>query len=174
MECAIPRPTLENPIPAMCCPSAIPSRPSFLLSTASRRDLEIISIAFQMEHICHFPYSFGLYIPRSHVSGHPYRWKLSVLWHGEHHIRIHDCNDRHIMWIDTDEFSLSLHICDNIIDRNLCSIPAVVGTAMIRYAWFFRGCNSSRLLTSSNSGLAIMIPIAFEVSIEDPPPIAIR
>ena len=37
---------------------------------------------------------------------------------------------------------------------------------------FLVGATPSRLLTSSNSGFAMMMPIAFAVSIEDPPPIA--
>ena len=54
------------------------------------------------------------------------------------------------------------------------AVPAVVGTAMIGIDGFLVGATPSRLLTSSNSGLAMMIPIAFAVSIEEPPPIAIR
>ena len=42
----MPRPTLENPMPAMYWPRAIPSRPSCVLATAPRRDLEMISMAF--------------------------------------------------------------------------------------------------------------------------------
>ena len=54
------------------------------------------------------------------------------------------------------------------------AVPAVVGTAMIGTQGFFVGATPSRLLTSSNSGFAMIIPIALEVSMEDPPPIAIR
>ena len=53
------------------------------------------------------------------------------------------------------------------------AVPAVVGTAMIGTQGFFVGATPSRLLTSSNSGLAMIMPIALDVSIEDPPPIAI-
>ena len=52
------------------------------------------------------------------------------------------------------------------------AVPAVVGTAMIGTHGFFVGATPSRLLTSSNYGFAIMIPIAFAVSMEDPPPMA--
>ena len=45
MECAIPSPTFENPMPAMYWPSAMPSRPSFLFSTASLKEAEISLIA---------------------------------------------------------------------------------------------------------------------------------
>ena len=54
------------------------------------------------------------------------------------------------------------------------AVPAVVGTAMIGTHGFFVGATPSKLLTSSNSGFAMMIPIAFDVSIEEPPPIAMR
>ena len=54
----------------------------------------------------------------------------------------------------------------------LAAVPAVVGTAMIGTQGFFVGAVPSRLLTSSNSGFAMMIPIAFAVSMEEPPPIA--
>jgi len=53
------------------------------------------------------------------------------------------------------------------------AVPAVVGTAMIGTHGFLVGATPSRLLTSSNSGFAMIMPIAFAVSIEDPPPIAI-
>ena len=49
-----------------------------------------------------------------------------------------------------------------------------VGTAKIGTDLFFVGATPSRLLISSNSGFAITIPIPFAVSIEEPPPIAIR
>ena len=37
MLCTMPRPTLEKPMPAMYWPSAMPSRPSGVFSTAPRR-----------------------------------------------------------------------------------------------------------------------------------------
>ena len=43
------------------------------------------------------------------------------------------------------------------------AVPAVVGTAMIGTQGFFVGATPSRLLTSSNSGFAMIIPIALEV-----------
>ena len=47
---------------------------------------------------------------------------------------------------------------------------------MIRgnHSGFLVGATPSRLLTSSNSGFAMIIPMALEVSMEEPPPIAIR
>lgn len=66
------------------------------------------------------------------------------------------------------------YVGDNVVD-NLCSSTgyAVVGTAMIGTHGFLVGAVPSRLLTSSN-------PVCdddtdgFEVSIEEPPPMAIR
>ena len=47
IECTMPRPTLENPMPATYWPSAIPSLPSGVLSTAPLRERAIISMAFR-------------------------------------------------------------------------------------------------------------------------------
>ena len=52
------------------------------------------------------------------------------------------------------------------------AVPAVVGNAMIGTDFFFVGATPSKETTSLNSGLLVMIPIAFEVSIDEPPPIA--
>ena len=54
------------------------------------------------------------------------------------------------------------------------AVPAVVGTANIGTDLFLVGATPSRLLTSAKSGLAMMIPIPLAVSIDEPPPIAIR
>ena len=50
------------------------------------------------------------------------------------------------------------------------AVPAVVGTAMVKTACFFVSATPSRLLTSANSGLLAMMPMAFAVSIAEPPP----
>ena len=52
------------------------------------------------------------------------------------------------------------------------AVPAVVGTAMIGTQGFLVGATPSRLLTSANSGLLMIIPMAFAVSIGEPPPMA--
>ena len=44
----MPSPQLEKPIPVRYCPSAIPSLPSGVLSTAPRRDFAMSSIAFKL------------------------------------------------------------------------------------------------------------------------------
>ena len=51
------------------------------------------------------------------------------------------------------------------------AVPAVVGTAMIGTDGFFVGATPSSERTSENSGFAVMIPIALQVSCGDPPPI---
>ena len=53
------------------------------------------------------------------------------------------------------------------------AVPAVVGTAIMGTLGFFVSIAPSREVTSAYSGLFMMIPIAFAVSIDEPPPIAI-
>ena len=52
------------------------------------------------------------------------------------------------------------------------AVPAVVGRAMIGTDFFFVSATPSRETTSLNSGLLVIIPIAYEVSMDEPPPIA--
>ena len=131
-------------------------------------------MAFRMEHIGHFPGSLcciafdgmgqGIHTCRSGKS----------LRHGGHHIRVNDRNDRHVMRVNAYKFTLSLDIGDNIVDRNFSSSTGCCWNGDDRNTRFFVGATPSRLLTSSNSGLAMMMPIALEVSMEEPPPMAIR
>ena len=53
------------------------------------------------------------------------------------------------------------------------AVPAVVGTAISGTQGFFVGATPSSETTSAYSGLLMIIPIAFAVSIGEPPPIAI-
>ena len=53
------------------------------------------------------------------------------------------------------------------------AVPAVVGTAMVNTVGFLVGATPSRLRTSANSGLVMMMPMPLAVSIEEPPPTAI-
>ena len=50
------------------------------------------------------------------------------------------------------------------------AVPAVVGTAMVKTAWFLVGATPSRERTSANSGFSMMMPMALAVSMEEPPP----
>ena len=52
------------------------------------------------------------------------------------------------------------------------AVPAVVGTAMVKVAWFLVGATPSRLVTSANSGFSMMTPMPLQVSMEEPPPMA--
>jgi len=52
------------------------------------------------------------------------------------------------------------------------AVPAVVGTAMVNTACFLVGATPSRLRTSANSGFSAIMPTAFAVSMEEPPPMA--
>ena len=54
------------------------------------------------------------------------------------------------------------------------AVPEVVGTAKIGKQGFLVSATPSRLITSENSGLVTIIPIAFAVSIGEPPPIATK
>ena len=49
-----------------------------------------------------------------------------------------------------------------------------LATVSYTHLGFLVGATPSKLLTSSNSGFAMMIPMALAVSMEDPPPMAIR
>ena len=53
------------------------------------------------------------------------------------------------------------------------AVPAVVGTAIVGTAWFLVGATPSSERTSANSGFVMITPIAFAVSIDEPPPIVI-
>ena len=53
-------------------------------------------------------------------------------------------------------------------------VPAVVGNAMMGTDLFLVGAQPSRLTMSENSGLFATMPMPLAVSIDDPPPMAIR
>ena len=73
-----------------------------------------------MEHICHFPCSFcGVTFDCMSQCIHTGRSSQSFRHRG-HHFRINNCDDRHIMWINTHEFTFLFYICDNVVDSNLC------------------------------------------------------
>ena len=52
------------------------------------------------------------------------------------------------------------------------AVPAVVGTAMVKVAWFLVSATPSSERTSPNSGFSLMTPMALAVSMEEPPPMA--
>lgn len=52
------------------------------------------------------------------------------------------------------------------------AVPAVVGTATVKVAWFLVRATPSRETTSENSGFSAMTPMALAVSMEEPPPTA--
>ena len=78
------------------------------------------------------------------------------------------------MRVNAYEFTFSFYVGDNVVDGNLCSSTGCSRNGDDRYTWIFGRCGALKLLTSSNSGFAMMIPMALEVSIEEPPPMAIR
>ena len=97
---------------------------------------------FQMEHICHFPCSLSCISLDCMCQGIHTGGSCQSFWHGGHHIRINDRDHRHVVRINTDKFSLSLHIRDNVVDCNFCCCTSGCRYCNDRYAWFFRGCNS--------------------------------
>ena len=82
-----------------------------------------------MEHIRKLPCACcNVTLDRMCQSVHTCRCGQS-LWHTGHHLRINKCNNRNIMWIHTYHLAVLLYICNNVIDRNLCS-----GTCCRRYS----------------------------------------
>ena len=62
-------------------------------------------------------------------------------WHGGHHFRINDCNDRHVMWVNTYEFTFSFYISDNVVDCYLCCCTCCCRNCNDRYTRFLsRSC----------------------------------
>ena len=64
------------------------------------------------------------------------------LWHRRHHLRIYDCDNRHVVRIYTDEFSLLLDISDNIVDRYLCCCSCCCRHCNDRNTWILGWCCS--------------------------------
>ena len=92
---------------------------------------------FEVEHICHFPGCFcsvsfdgvcqGIHTGRSSKS----------LWHGRHHLRIYDCDNWHIVWVNTYKFTLLFHIGNDVVDGNFCRSTSSGRNSDDRYTWFF-------------------------------------
>ena len=95
-----------------------------------------------MEHICHFPCSLSCISLDCMCQGIHTGGSCQSFWHGGHHIRINDCNHRHVVRINTDKFSLSLHIRDNVVDCNFCCCTSGCRYCNDRYTWFFRRSNA--------------------------------
>lgn len=79
-------------------------------------------------------------------------------WHGGHHLRVNNCDDRHVMRIYTYEFSLSLNICDNVVDGNLSCSTCCSWNCNNRNARILGRCGSLKdLAFSPFSGLNSLI-----------------
>ena len=95
-----------------------------------------------MEHICHLPcslccISFDCMCKSIHTCG-----SCQSFWHRGHHIWVYNCDDRHIMWVNTDKFSLLLYICNNVVDRNLCCCTCCCRNCNDRYTRFLSWRNT--------------------------------
>ena len=97
---------------------------------------------FQMEHIGHFPCALGnISLNCVGQSIHTGCCGQS-LWHRCHHIRINNSNNRNIMGIYTNEFSLFLYICNNIVNGNLCCGTCCSRNCNNRHAGLLGGSNA--------------------------------
>ena len=95
-----------------------------------------------MEHICHFPSSFCCISFNCMCQGIHTCGSCKSLWHRGHHIRVNNCDNRHVMWVNTNEFSLSFNICDNVVDCNLSSCSGCCWNCDDRNTRFCCRCNT--------------------------------
>ena len=58
-------------------------------------------------------------------------------WHGGHHFRVNNCDDRHVVWVNTYEFTFSFHIGNNIVDGYFRSSSGCGRYGDDRYARLF-------------------------------------
>ena len=97
---------------------------------------------FQMEHIGHFPCSFcGVALDSVGQSVHTGGSGQSFR-HGGHHLRINNCDDRHVVRVNAYEFTFSLYVGDNVVDGNLCSSTCCGRNSDDRYAGILGRCSA--------------------------------
>ena len=95
-----------------------------------------------MEHICHFPCSFcGISFDCMCQCIHTCR-SGQALRHRRHHFRINNCDDRHIMWVNTYEFTFLFNISNNVVNSNFCSGSCCCRNCNDRYARFLCRCSA--------------------------------
>ena len=93
-----------------------------------------------MEHICHFPCSFcsisfncmsqGIHTCRSSQS----------LRHRRHHFRIYNCDDRHVMRVNTYKFTFLFYICNNVVNCYFCCCTCCCRNCNDRHTRFLCRC----------------------------------
>ena len=95
-----------------------------------------------MEHVGQLPCSgcdISLYgVSQSiHTCG-----SCKSLWHRTHHLRIHKCNNRNILRINTYHFAVLLYIGNNVVDRYLSRCSCGGWYCKYRYGFVFGRCNT--------------------------------
>ena len=95
-----------------------------------------------MEHICHFPccfccVSFNCMCQCIHTCR-----SCQSLWHRRHHVWVYNCDDWHIVWVNTHKFSFLFYICDNIVDCYLCCCSCCCWNCDDWYTRFLCRCNT--------------------------------
>ena len=97
---------------------------------------------FEMEHVSHFPCSFcGVAFDCVSQSVHT-GGSGQAFRHGGHHIRVNNCDDRHIVRVNAYEFTFSLYVGDNVVDGNLCSSTGCSRNGDDRYTRIFGRCGA--------------------------------
>ena len=93
-----------------------------------------------------------------------------ALGHAGHHIGVDNGDLGDVVGVHADELALLLDIGDDVVDRDLGSGAGGGGHRNGEHGVLLGGGNASRLRTSANSGLLMMMPMALAVSMEEPPP----
>ncbi len=97
-----------------------------------------------------------------------------ALRHGGHHIRVNDCDDRDIVGSTHTNLRFLLYVGDNVVDGNLCSGTCCSRNGDDRYARFLGRCDALKASDILKLRVSMMMPMALAVSMEEPPPMAIR
>ena len=98
--------------------------------------------SFQMKHISEFPCTFcNISFHGMNEGIHTCR-RTKTSWHRCGHIRIHDGYDWDVMRVDANEFTVLFNICNNVVNRNLCSRTRCCRHSDDWQAWMFRRCQS--------------------------------
>ncbi len=128
----------------------------------------------QVEHVSHFPCRLGgVTLNCVSQSVHASRGGQAFR-HGGHHIRVYNCDDGHIMRVYAYEFTFSFYVGDNVVDGNLCSSTGCSRNGDDRDTRIFGRCGALQASDILKLRVCDDDTDALEVSIEEPPPMAIR
>lgn len=129
-------------MPAIYWARAICSRPSFVFRTASPQGAGDQLDGLEMEHIRHLPGRLGDIALDGVGQGIHAGGGSEAFWHGRHHLGIDDRDDRDIVGVHTDEFTLLLHVGDDIVDGHLGSRAGRGGDRNDRHAGVLSGSHA--------------------------------